>query len=89
MTQFRVPDPYAALPDLPALEVTSESFTEGATLSAAQLGGKMGVEGGQVTARTATSSPSMRWATRSSWATTPRVRSSVSTCSVRDWPVAP
>ena len=47
MTDFRVPDPYAALPDLPALEVTSESFTEGATLSAAQLGGKMGVEGGE------------------------------------------
>lgn len=47
MTDFRVTDPYAALPDLPALEVTSESFTEGATLSAAQLGGKMGVEGGE------------------------------------------
>lgn len=46
MTEFRVPDPYAALPSLPALEVTSESFTEGGTLSAAQLGGKMGVEGG-------------------------------------------
>ena len=46
MTDFRVPDPYAALPELPALEVTSESFAEGATLSAAQLGGTMGVEGG-------------------------------------------
>lgn len=46
MTDFRVPNPYDALPDLPALEVTSESFAEGSTLSSAQLGGKMGVEGG-------------------------------------------
>ena len=46
MTDYRVPDPYAALPDLPALEVSSESFAEGATLVAAQLGGVMGVEGG-------------------------------------------
>ncbi|HJC61442.1 MAG TPA: YbhB/YbcL family Raf kinase inhibitor-like protein [Candidatus Dietzia intestinigallinarum] len=46
MTEFRVPDPYAALPDLPALEVTSESVTEGATLAPAQLSGAMGVEGG-------------------------------------------
>ena len=46
MTEFRVPDPYTALPDLPALQVTSESYDEGATLSAAQLGGTMGVEGG-------------------------------------------
>ncbi|MDV8000222.1 YbhB/YbcL family Raf kinase inhibitor-like protein [Rhodococcus sp. IEGM 1408] len=46
MTDFRVPNPYAALPELPALEVTSESFTEGAMLGAPQLGGKMGVEGG-------------------------------------------
>ena len=46
MTEFRVPDPYSALPDLPALDVSSESFGEGATLAAAQLGGLMGVEGG-------------------------------------------
>ena len=47
MPDFRVPNPYDALPDLPALEVTSESFAEGETLSAPQLGGVMGVEGGQ------------------------------------------
>src|SRR5690625_3652263 len=47
MTEYRVPDPYAALPELPALQVTSESFREGQTLSAAQLGGSMGVPGGQ------------------------------------------
>ncbi len=55
MTDFRVPDPYDALPDLPPLSVTSESFTDGATLAAAQLGGKMGVEGGQDT------SPQVSW----------------------------
>ena len=55
MTEFRVPDPYAALPSLPALEVTSESFSEGGTLSAAQLGGKMGVEGGM------DKSPQVNW----------------------------
>lgn len=46
MAEFRVPDPYASLPDLPALQVSSESFTEGQTLPAAQLGGTMGVDGG-------------------------------------------
>lgn len=46
MPDFRVPNPYDALPELSALEVTSDSFGEGETLSAAQLGGKMGVEGG-------------------------------------------
>jgi len=46
VSDYRVPDPYAALPDLPTLEVTSESFTEGATLEPAQRSGRMGVEGG-------------------------------------------
>lgn len=46
MPEFRVPDPYTTLPELPALKVTSESFAEGATLTAAQQGGTMGVEGG-------------------------------------------
>lgn len=55
MTEFRVPDPYLALPDLPLLEVNSESYAEGATLAPAQLGGVMGVEGG------ADKSPQVSW----------------------------
>ena len=47
MTDYRVPDPYAALPELPPLEVASESFSEGQTLQADQLSGRMGVDGGR------------------------------------------
>lgn len=47
MTEFRTPDPYAALPDLPALDVTSEDFSDGATLAAPQTSGTMGVPGGE------------------------------------------
>ena len=55
MPEFRVPNPYDALPDLPPLEVTSKSFTEGAVLSPAQRGGLMGVEGGE------DASPEVSW----------------------------
>lgn len=44
---FRTPNPYDALPELPALAVTSESFTEGETMPTPQVSGKMGIEGGE------------------------------------------
>lgn len=38
-------DPYAALPDLPSFELTSENFTEGGTLDSQQVSGIMGAGG--------------------------------------------
>ncbi|SNS21066.1 YbhB/YbcL family Raf kinase inhibitor-like protein [Rhodococcoides kyotonense] len=38
-------DPYAALPDLPSFQLTSEDFQEGATLDAQQVSGIMGAGG--------------------------------------------
>ena len=46
MPEFRVPDPYDFVPELPALTVTSEDFTDGGTLATPQLSGRMGVPGG-------------------------------------------
>lgn len=40
-------NPFARMPDVPALTVTSTDATEGATLAPAQMSGKMGVPGGQ------------------------------------------
>ncbi|WP_394940496.1 YbhB/YbcL family Raf kinase inhibitor-like protein [Psychromicrobium sp. YIM B11713] len=48
-------DPYAALPQLPSFELSSESLHDGARLAAAQASGAMGVPGG------ADESPELKW----------------------------
>lgn len=47
MPTFRTPNPYDALPELPALTVTSETFSDGDTMATAQLSGAMGIDGGE------------------------------------------
>ncbi len=47
-------DPYAALPDLPSFELTSEDITEGSTLGLQQVSGIMGAGGHD-------SSPQLSW----------------------------
>lgn len=77
MSQFRTPNPYDALPELPALKVTSETFTEGQTLPTAQTSGKMGVDGGE------DQSPQLTWE-----AGPESTRSYVVTCFDPDAPTA-
>lgn len=47
-------DPYAALPEVPAIEVTSASFEAGARLPLAQIGAMIGTGGGDL-------SPQLSW----------------------------
>lgn len=47
MSEFRVPNPYDALPSLPSLVVASEEFIGGETVPEPQRGGKMGVPEGE------------------------------------------